>query len=101
MNKTTALSRCDKKIRELRKRLRELGVFINAFETTSSPGDKMWEELQEAKQERDSTKDYLKRMTEWKRNSLSKLQRWAKEKEDKIQEGVVHGKQKGEQDESR
>lgn len=84
MKKTSALERCDKKIREARKHLRELGVFINAYETVTSPGDEMWEDLQDARQEYDSTKDYLKRMREWRRNSLSKLERWAKEKEDRI-----------------
>lgn len=84
MNKTTALQRCDKKIKEARRHQRELQIFINAFEAETSPGDEMWQDLQDAKQECEKTKDYLKRMREWRRNSLSKLQRWSKEKEDRI-----------------
>lgn len=84
MQKTTALERCDKKIREARKHLRELQTFINAYEAETSPGDEMWQELQDAKQELPSVKDYLKRMREWRRNSLSKLERWSKEKEDRV-----------------
>jgi len=84
MQKTTALERCDKKIREIHKHLRELQTFINAYEAETSEGDEMWEELRDAKQELPSVKDYLKSMREWRRNSLSKLERWAKEKEDRV-----------------
>ena len=84
MKKSTALKRCDKKIRKGRQRLRELQTFINTFEPHTSPGDEMWQELQDAKQELPSVNDYLKRMREWRRNSLSKLERWAKDKEDRI-----------------
>jgi len=83
MKESTALQRCDKKIREARKRLVHLQLYIKFHEIVlwCPPGSerRMREKLQDAKQERERVADYLERMNEWRRNNLSKLQRWAKE----------------------
>jgi len=80
MNKTTALQRCDKKIREACQRLKELQRVETPYELLALDDPKIAIELQKIKEDIESTKDYLKRMREWRRNSLSKLQRWARRK---------------------
>ena len=80
MNKTTALQRCDQKIREACQRLKELQRVETPYELLALDDPKIAIELQKIKEDIESTKDYLKRMREWRRNSLSKLQRWARRK---------------------
>jgi flagellar biosynthesis chaperone FliJ len=98
--KTSALQRCDREIRKARKHLKELKDCQTMYELEAFEDEEIKAELQKINEEIDSTEDYLKRMREWKRKSLSKLERWAKEEEDRIKvceqdEGRVKNEEKG------